>query len=731
MRTDLRCAAALWQRGCSAKKVWDVAARREDRLRKWALALAAAGALLAGAHGAVAQTQPAAATAPATSGPARAPVDLYVRDDVFRSPDISPNGRYVVAVHREDVGDVVTVIDTQANHVSRVAVARADQQMKVAWVSFKSDDRLVFELEQRVHVVSDRNSAVQRTHVDDAYENDTRVYSSNIDGTDVKALYDPSTQQGLPRWVSAGVVDLMPNDPDNVLMIAPASGGAALWKVNVRTAEHTVIETGDFRTAGWIVDSQGTPVLREEVVANGRGLAWQRRGPGQRSWTEIIRFIGADNANSGPAFVGLGPATQPGQVFVLARRDGDDTRGLYVYDTATGRYTQTIGSNPNFDMSSPIRDPRHNAILAACWIEQKIKCTGIDPTFGHRWNGITHALGDDVNVILEGIGGADSSRYLIRSFGPQDLGTFYLYDANAHTMNALFGSQDDVDRALLPTEQVVNYAASDGTQLWGYLWVPPGVHSVHNLPLVVVPHGGPEGRDIWGDDAFAPWLASQGYAVFQPNFRGSSGSGRRFVEAGWRGWGTRMQEDVTDGAHYLIQQGIADPHRICIMGWSYGGYVAETAAFENADLYKCSVAGAGVSDMEAMLRWVRDGSTDDDVSTGGGAGGQSPVFKYWSDTMGNLGADHDYFVAHSAAQNADRVTIPLLLIHGDEDSVVPHVQSELMQQAMQRAGHPVRLITLVGENHTPVEDESYRTILRESQAFIQQYIGPGVVPGSQ
>ena len=701
-------------------------------MRKLVLALAAAGGLLAlaGAHGAVAQTQAAPAPAPAPAR-ARAPIELYTRDYVFRSPDISPNGRYVVAIHREEVGDVVTVLDTQASHISRVAVARADQEMKVAWVAFKSDDRLIFELEQRVHVVANRNSALQRAHIDDAYETDTRVYSSDINGGDVKALYDPSAQQGLPRWVSAGVVDFMPTDPDNILMIAPASGGAALWKVNVRTAQHSVIETGDFRTAGWIVDSQGTPVLREEVVANGRGLAWQRRGPGQHGWTEIIRFIGADNANSGPAFVGLGPATQPGQVFVLARRDGEDTRGLYVYDTATGQYTQTIGTNPNFDMSAPIRDARHNAILASCWIEQKIQCAGIDPTFAHRWNAITHALGDNVNVTFDGIGGADSSRYLIRTFGPQDLGTYYLYDANAHTLDALFGSQDEVDHALLPTEQIVHYTASDGMNLWGYLWVPPGVHNVHNLPLVVVPHGGPEGRDIWGDDAFAPWLASQGYAVFQPNFRGSSGSGRRFVEAGWRGWGTRMQDDVAEGARYLIQQGIADANRICIMGWSYGGYVAETASFENTDLYKCAVAGAGVSDMEAMLRWVRDGSTDDDVGNTGGAGGQSPVFKYWEDTMGNLGADHDAMVAHSAAQNASRVTIPLLLIHGDEDSVVPHSQSELMQQAMQRAGHPVRLITLVGEDHTPVEDESFKTILSELQAFIQQSIGPGVTPGSQ
>jgi dipeptidyl aminopeptidase/acylaminoacyl peptidase len=286
---------------------------------------------------------------------------------------------------------------------------------------------------------------------------------------------------------------------------------------------------------------------------------------------------------------------------------------------------------------------------------------------------------------------------------------------------------------LLPTERVVHYTASDGQQLWGYLWIPPGVRDARNLPTIVVPHGGPEGRDVWGFDPFANTYASQGYAVFQPNFRGGGGFGRHFVEAGWRQWGSRMQDDVTEGARYLIQQGIADPHRICIAGWSYGGYVTLTASFENADLYKCAVAGAGISDMSAMLRWVRDGGWEHDVIQGGGAGGQSISYRYWTDAMGDLSRDHAYLVAHSAAENTNRVTVPLLLIHGDEDFTVPIEQSQIMQRAMQGAGHPVRLITLHDINHyyTPDQGAAWRTVFTESLAFFQQNIGPGVAPSSQ
>lgn len=694
-------------------------------------AVAGALALSALTHGATAQstaTQPAAA-----SVPGRAPVDLYIGDDTFRSVDISPNGQYVVAIHRETIGDVISVLNLQTHQISRIADARTDQQQKVSFVEFKSDDRLVFSVRQRVRVVANRSSInTQRALAQDSFIDVSRLYSSNIDGTDLKILYDPTAQQGADRTISAGLVSTLPSNPTDVLIITPGYGGIELWRVNVRTGQHTVVENGDVNTGDWVVDSQGTPVLRAQSTANGHGIIWQRRGPGQRNWTEVVRFIGADGVNTAPTFRPLGAATQPGKVFVLARRDGDNTSGLFVYDTATGQYAETLGTSNDFDVTGAVTDDRHNQVLAACWLAERYTCNPIDPTFGRRWNAITHALGDNVNVSVHSIGGSDGSRLILHTWGPQDLGTYYIYDAAAHSLNALFGSRADIDPRMLPTERVVHYTTSDGQQLWGYLWLPPGVTNARNLPTVVVPHGGPESRDLWGDDAFSPYLAAQGYAVFQPNFRGGGGFGRHFVEAGYHQWGQRMQEDVSDGVHYLIQQGVTDAHRICIMGWSYGGYVALTASYQNTDLYKCSVAGAGISDMRAMLRWTRDGDTQQHAAdSGGGSGGQSSNYKYWSDAMGSLGTDDAMLTAHSAAENASRVSIPLLLIHGDRDTVVPYEQSQIMQRAMAQAGHPVRLITLPGQDHTPEDVDQFRIVLTESETFIRQNIGPGVSPGSQ
>jgi len=662
----------------------------------------------------------------------RAPLSAFVGYDDYRGADISPNGRYVAAIRREAAGDVVFVYDLQTRQSTTVSSARADAQMEIGSVEFKGDDRLVFVVLQKIHVVP-ASGGVRRTQlVDDAFEWSARMYSADLYGGNLVALYDPSAQQGFPRELSGGIVDMLPNDPDHVLIIVPNYGGAELRRSNIRTGAHELVERGYVNTFNWIVDSTGTPVLRQDVIGNGRGYAWLRRGPGQTEWTEVVRFRGAEGANSGPTFQGVGPGLQPGQVFVLARRDGQDTSGLYLFDTSTGQYVETIQTNAEFDVSGAVRDQRNNRILAACWWAHRWTCEAKDAAFGRHWNAVNTALGDQLNVQLVARGGEGGGRWIIRTDGPQDLGTYSLYDSSTRSLDVLFRARR-VPEAQLPTSRVVHYTASDGRQLWGYLWLPPGITSAANLPMIVVPHGGPEGRDVWGFDPFATTFASQGYAVFQPNFRGGGGFGRSFVEAGHRQWGQRMQDDVTDGTRYLIQQGIADSNRICIMGWSYGGYVTFTASFQNTDLFKCAVAGAGVSDLPEMQRWVRDGSRRADVSDGGGAGSQSMSYRYWVQAIGDPDRDRDMLIAHSAARNAERVTIPLLIIHGEEDETVPIEQSQIMVRAMQRAGKPTRLVELQDMDHyyRPDNAAGWSVTFQESLAFFNQHIGPGVQPGSQ
>ncbi|MBY0563132.1 MAG: alpha/beta fold hydrolase [Hyphomonadaceae bacterium] len=681
--------------------------------------LAVVGGLLALGLGGMAPAHAQARVAP----------DAFVGYDAARGLVISPSGRYIALIRREAVGDVLVVLDRETRAlrpIQRAIAGAAENGMQIDFVEFKSDERIVFSYSYRVPVTEQAGSANRtRRRQQATFIRVSHVRSSGVDGSSPIVLYDPQ-DQNIPRYAQADIVSLLPNDPDHVLLLTPLS---QVWRVNVNTGEHTTVEDRAGNAIGYIVDSTGTPVLRQDVLGFGRGFVWYRRGPGQSQWTEIARFRGASGANSGPTFEGVGPALQPGHVFVLARREGQDTSGLYVYDTATGQYVETVQQNPEFDISNAIRDLENNRILAACWWAYRWTCNPQDPDFGVLWERLNRTMGENVNVRLISRAREDGSLWLIETSGPQDLGTFHLYDTTADRVSRLVQSRPSIQAAQLPTKRVVRYTASDGMQLWGYLWLPPGVTDARNLPLIVVPHGGPEGRDIWGFDPFATSFSSQGYAVFQPNFRGGGGFGRRFVEAGHRQWGQRMQQDVADGTRHLIQAGIADANRICIAGWSYGGYVAFTATVENADLFKCSMAGAGVSDLIEMLDWVRFGD-DDELISGGGGGVQSIAYQYWTEAIGEPGRDRAMLERYSAARNADRVAIPLLIIHGDRDRTVPVEQSEIMEQAMRRAGKPVRFVRLEDTDHyfTPDQGAAWRTVMTESLAFFNQHIGPGVPP---
>jgi dipeptidyl aminopeptidase/acylaminoacyl peptidase len=189
-----------------------------------------------------------------------------------------------------------------------------------------------------------------------------------------------------------------------------------------------------------------------------------------------------------------------------------------------------------------------------------------------------------------------------------------------------------------------------------------------------------------------------------------------------------MQQDMRDGAEAVVRSGRADRSRLCIAGWSYGGYATMTGSFVDGDFYKCAMAGAGVSDMVGMQRWTRYGDPrNNDVVEGGGDGLQSISYQYWSQAMGDPARESDMMNRFSAAKNADKINMPLMLIHGDEDEIVPVEQSEIMAEAMRKAGKRAELIILKDDGHqwAPMTVQGRRTVLVESLRFFQQHIGPG------
>ena len=257
---------------------------------------------------------------------------------------------------------------------------------------------------------------------------------------------------------------------------------------------------------------------------------------------------------------------------------------------------------------------------------------------------------------------------------------------------------------------MVSYRASDGLELDGVLTLPPG-REAKGLPLVLLPHGGPIGiRDQPGFDWMAQAFASRGYAVFQPNYRGSGGHGAALEQAGFGEFGRKMLSDMADGVADLAIRGVIDPRRACIVGFSYGGYAAMAGITVQHGLYRCAVSGSGLSDLNGYIQW------DENIHGRGGAS-----VKFWREAMGVNMAGAPSLAAISPVTLAARADAPLLLIHGRDDSVVPLEQSERMQRAMKAAGKPVDLVITDGEDHWLSHAASRVATLKAAVSFVQKY----------
>jgi dipeptidyl aminopeptidase/acylaminoacyl peptidase len=296
----------------------------------------------------------------------------------------------------------------------------------------------------------------------------------------------------------------------------------------------------------------------------------------------------------------------------------------------------------------------------------------------------------------------DYSKVLLQVFGEKDGYIYALYDWYTHQATVL----GQVYNGLTAPAQVkaISYSAADGLEIPGFLTLPRGLPE-KDLPLIVMPHGGPAAADTADFDWWAQALAAQGYAVLQPNYRGSILSSR-FLEAGFGEWGRKMQTDLSDGVRYLAKQGVIDPKRVCIVGASYGGYAALAGVTLDPGVYRCAVSVAGISDLKRFRKWT--GETHTGIAQ-----------RYWDRYIGISDQNDPAVLAVSPIEHISAVTVPVLLIHGKDDTVVPYEQSEVMLSALKRAGKSVEMVTMKNEDHWLSSSATRLQMLQASVAFLK------------
>ncbi len=587
-------------------------------------------------------------TAPVRADPDRAPPSAaeLLAPPALEDPELSPDGSMIVA--RTDAEGRLALYDALRADPAPRAIA-LPQGARAEWVLWLAPGRLLASL------------------IEGAEAPMTRL-------VEIATASGQVSQLGRARSAGAGDELVHIDRKAGFLLLKsrdPRHDTPAIWRVDLASGAYTRVVAAQPHVRDWVVDGAG-------VVRAGMGekddKSWlvYRRGEGDR-------FSKASNgaADTDPDAVQFAPVQGSDQGYALAEAPSGRI-ALYGYDFRRGRLGALVYANDKADLDGFELGPDGKPAGVA-YTDDRDRMLWFDGAARARQVMLDAALPGRTNRVVSV--SDDQARLLVFSASASDPGAYYLFEKGAARRFAAINPALEGKR--LSPVTTIRYAARDGLSIEGYLTLPAG-RDAHDLPLIVMPHGGPFARDSWDYDPWVQYLAGKGYAVLQPNYRGSTGFGRDMIARGDGEWGRGMQDDVDDGVAWLAKQGTIDPKRVCIMGASYGGYAAMWAAARNNPAYRCAISYAGISDVRAQL--------DFDHKTF-----EERAFRAWRHRIQGKAPSLE---AISPVTYASGITMPILIAHGTADQTVPVDQSERLHAALTRAGTPHDFVEYRGEDHT-------------------------------
>ena len=488
---------------------------------------------------------------------------------------------------------------------------------------------------------------------------------------------------GEPRLIVGGIV--FP-DSHGVLALFHQDG----WR-------SSLFVQGRLETDDWAISPQGELIGR--IDYNRETGAWTIFAGPNKGALKAVR-TGSDPYGS-PVFTGV---SQDGETLYVenVETDGNPLYRLRVADRSLDRVDEKLSGGRVFTERS--------TQIALGYLrsgEDGADYTFFDPKDQKLWTGILKAF-KDAKVEFESMS-ADRSKILIKVFGGDWGYSYLLVDRKTFKADFYADVYDGIGPDQISPQTLTRYKAADGFNIPAYLTLPKG-KTPKGLPLIVLPHGGPFARDYMGFDWWSQAYASRGYAVLQPQFRGSDGFGKAHLEAGYGEYGRKMQTDLSDGVAELARQGVVDPRRVAIVGASYGGYAALAGVAFQKDIYRCAVSVAGPTDMYRHQDYIAEKNN---------WYSRNPATRYWRNYL-QVKSDHDSRLGEiSPALHADGVSVPVMLIHGKDDTVVPFDQSRKMERALKALNSPVEFVEMKGEDHWLSNSETRLQMLTSSLKFLE------------
>jgi dipeptidyl aminopeptidase/acylaminoacyl peptidase len=649
-----------------------------------------------------------AQTTVVVTGPAAPPpVEAFFGASPFGGAKLSPSGKYLAVLSgAPGRRDYLAVIDLSNNSGKVVAEYNDSDIAQFHWVN---DERLVFDVQDKTVGIGDARYA-------------PGLFAVNRDGSALVQLVDrygswvggqARTERKLLPYHTYLTGQTGGQDSEFVYVISPdqTQNGklrhVALLRLNTLTgATETVPRPATVQ--GWMLDNKGEPRLASGTDKNLTTLYY--RDPATNEWRTIASYNPYAKGLNAVVPLGFGA---DGTLYVVARGDGDIST-VHTFNFATGKVNpETVISTPGFDFNGSLITT-HDKLLG---LQVTTDATGqewLAPEMKTLQAKIDKLLPITVNL-LSLPSHASTPWVLVRAYSDAVPTTYFLYNKDSGQISKVGESRPGIDPKKMGRQQFVRYKARDGMEIPAVLTLPPGKKT--NLPMIVMIHGGPYVNGVtWQWNPQTQFLASRGYAVLEPNFRGTMGYGAKHFTAGWKQWGLAMQNDMADGTRWAIEKGIADPKRICIAGASYGGYATLMGLVNDPDLYKCGFEWVGVSDINLLYdgSWSRASDMTDEWKQYG-----------MPDMIGDQVKDAEQLKKTSPIVQAARIQRPLLMAYGGVDVRVPLYHGKLFYDAVTKTNKDVEWIEYPDEAHGWHLPKNNYDFWTRVEKFLDRNIGSG------